>query len=378
MPAAARRLTLFLDSLAAGGAQRQIAVVAAGMAAAAWQVELAWYNDSARFHEVPAGVTPHLLPRRARTDPRFVPALAGLVARRRTDLVHAWLPAPALYACMAALLPGSARVIAGVRCSPSLFVDSPAQGQMTRLAAHMATAVTVNSRSMRDWLLAARVPERKVHFIGNVLTPGIAARQPATPAQRRALLTSLGLDPEVAPIVALGRFDAFKNQDGLVRALLRLRGEGAQVPPLLLAGLLEDTARVQAVRQLAQQGGWPDVHVVPAVADVPTLLEAAQFSVLASRSEGTPNVVLEGLGLGTLVVATRVGEVPDLIADGQTGLLCNVDDEVDLARALRRALNMLPAERRAIGQRARADVLARFGHSVVLAQYAALYERVLA
>ena len=371
------RLTLLIDSLAAGGAQTQIVRLAAGLDPTQWSVRLAWYNAASPFHAVPAGVTPVQLPRHHRLDPRFVLAMRRLVSRAETDLVHAWLPAPALYATLAAQWPGSAPVLTAVRCSPSLFANDPTQGRLTLLTALLAEATTSNAQASLDWLAARHVPQRKLHFIGNALDPRIAHRTPSSLAARAQLLASLGLDPARPPLVALGRFDAYKNQDGLVRALARVRAQRADgVPPLLLAGLLADPARVAHVRDLARAAGL-EVHIAPAVADVATLLEAARFSVLASRSEGTPNVVLEALGLGTLVVATRVGEVPTLVEDGRTGIRCPPDDDAALAVALERALDLPTPDVARMGERARADMLARFSEPAVVQQYARLYWEII-
>ena len=373
----APRVTLLIDSLAAGGAQSQIVALAAGLQADGWPVRLAWYNDTVRFRTLPPGVETAQLPRNSRSDPRFPVALNRLMSRKNTDIVHAWLPAPALYAALAGRLPGSAPVIEGVRCSASLFATQPNQGRACLAAALLAQAVTSNSRSSLDWLAQRGVSRKKMRFVGNILAPAIAARTPSTLAEREALLARLGLDPRRPPIVALGRFDAFKNQDGLLRALLALRAEGLEVPPLLLAGSQEDKARVATVREIAVSAGFSDLHIVEPQADVATLLEAARFSVLASRSEGTPNVVLEGLGLGTLVVATRVGEVPDLLQDGKTGLSCAPEDPEALREVLRRAL-ALPAPARAeLGARARADMLARFSAPAIVGQYQQVYAQVL-
>ena len=380
LPSQRRRLTLFLDSLAAGGAQKQMVGLASGLATS-WQTRLAWYNDSSQFHQVPDGVQTLKLPRASRTDPRFVAALAGLVSPKQTDLVHAWLGVPSLYAALAGRLPGSVPVIAGVRCSASVFDHDPMQRRITLASSFLATAVTTNSRGMADWLVHHGIARNKVHFIGNILAPAIETRQPSTLEQRRALLMRLGLDPRRPPVVALGRFDAYKNQDGLLRAWLAVRDRmgsaQAQLPPLLLAGFLEDAQRVERVRQMAKAANYHDLHIVTAVEDVPTLLEAARFSVLASRSEGSPNVVLEGLGLGTLVVATRVGEVPDLLRDGETGLSCEAEDDAALAEALWQALHLASERAVEMGRLARADMLARFAPTVVVGQYAALYREIL-
>jgi len=382
----ARRLTLLIDSLAPGGAQTQLLQLAACLQGGGrWQPRVAWYNTDHPFFAVPPGVTAQLLPRRGRRDPQFPLQIRRLGRRQHSDVVHAWLGAPGLYATLAGRLPGMAPVIAAVRNSAGVFQADRTCAAMSLTAAHLAAAVTVNSRDAGDWLAARGVPRRRIHFIANLLTPAVQDRVPSSQEERRRLLQDLGLDPARPPIVALGRFDGYKNQDGLVRALGLVRDaavargvEDPKLPPLLLAGFLEDGARVEAVRHLATMLGLSDVHIVPAVTDVATLLEAARFSVLASRSEGTPNVVLEGLGLGTVVVATRVGEVPHLVHDGVTGLLCAVDDDADLARALHQALAMPAADCAAMGRRARADMLERFSTQRIANQYQALYDAVLA
>ncbi len=371
---AKRRLTLFIDSLASGGAQTQILRLASGLLPE-WQVRVAWYNDTARFSQVPEGVEAVLLPRASRHDPQFARYLRRLVSARSTDLVHAWLPAPSLYATLAALVPRSAPVITAVRCSPSLFANDVTQGRLTLATSFLARATTSNSQDSIAWLNARGVPARKMHYIGNALAPQIADRVPSSQEARASLLAQLGLDPREPPIVSLGRFDAYKNQDGLVRALARVRDRGTIVPPLLLAGSQDDHARVSNVRRLADEMRLR-VHIVPAVTDVSTLLEASRFSVLASRSEGTPNVVLEALGLGTLVVATRVGQVPELVQPG-TGLLCAPDDDEALADALDRALNFSAAEAQQTGARARDDMLRRFSSDAIVGQYATLYDATL-
>ncbi len=371
------RLTLLIDSLAPGGAQTQIVQLAASLDPDLWQVRLHWYNDTRRFREVPDGAGGGLLARRNLADPKFYLQMARLVSLRESDLVHAWLPSPALYGTLAGLLPGSAPVVTAVRSSPSLFAHNPTQRRLTLWTSRLAAATTSNSSASLDWLIGHGVPSNRLHYIGNALPRSIADRTPSTAEQRGQLLESLGLDPLRPPIVSLGRFDAYKNQDGLVRALAMVRDRRREpVPPLLLAGFLEDQQRVEHVRQLAKDLRL-EVHIVPAVTDVATLLEAGQFSVLASRSEGTPNVVLEAMGLGTLVVATRVGEVPDLASDSETALLCAPEDDVALADALMRALDLPTAQSQRVCSRARQDIVERFADRVIAAQYETVYRSVL-
>jgi teichuronic acid biosynthesis glycosyltransferase TuaC len=79
---------------------------------------------------------------------------------------------------------------------------------------------------------------------------------------------------------------------------------------------------------------------------------AADVSVLATRSEGWPNVLLESLACGTPVVASDVGGVPEIVQDGRDGILFPATDTAALTEALRRALGG-DWDRDALARRAR-------------------------
>jgi glycosyltransferase involved in cell wall biosynthesis len=79
---------------------------------------------------------------------------------------------------------------------------------------------------------------------------------------------------------------------------------------------------------------------------------AADVTVLATESEGWPNVLLESLACGTPVVASRVGGTPEIVRDGVDGLLVPYGDTRALAQALGRALDAA-WDRSALTRRAR-------------------------
>jgi glycosyltransferase involved in cell wall biosynthesis len=72
--------------------------------------------------------------------------------------------------------------------------------------------------------------------------------------------------------------------------------------------------------------------------DVPRFLQASDFLVLPSHSEGMPQAVLEAMNCGLAVVATRVGGVPEAVLDGETGLLVEPRDVEQLRAALERMI----------------------------------------
>jgi glycosyltransferase involved in cell wall biosynthesis len=88
-------------------------------------------------------------------------------------------------------------------------------------------------------------------------------------------------------------------------------------------------------------------------------IAAADLLVQASHTEGTPNTVLEAMALGRPVVATRVGGVPDVVVDRETGLLVPPRDPQALADAIVRLLAD-PSLRGALGAQAQSRVREHF------------------
>ena len=108
------------------------------------------------------------------------------------------------------------------------------------------------------------------------------------------------------------------------------------------------------------------------VADPRPLYQAADLLVLPSRSEGFANTLIEAMGCGLPVVATRVGGNPEIVEDGTTGILVAPGDAGALAAAIRELLAE-PERRRRLGARARARVIERYQLAAVEERWAALY-----
>ncbi|MCA9053491.1 MAG: glycosyltransferase family 4 protein [Planctomycetaceae bacterium] len=109
--------------------------------------------------------------------------------------------------------------------------------------------------------------------------------------------------------------------------------------------------------------------------EMPDIYRAADMSVLPSFLEATSITGLESMATGLPLVGTRVGGIPALIADGETGLLVDPGKPSQLAAAIRRLCDD-QTMRRAFGAAGRERVLREFSWLVVAATTAGFYERV--
>ena len=126
----------------------------------------------------------------------------------------------------------------------------------------------------------------------------------------------------------------------------------------LLPALRERTVALGLDDRVTWRGAQPQTAVIAA-------LRGAHLFVLPSRiarggdRDGLPNVLMEAHSQGLVTVATRVSAIPELIADGETGVLVPPDDVDALASAIEN-LFANPARRRALGDRAQRRLRARF------------------
>ncbi len=179
-------------------------------------------------------------------------------------------------------------------------------------------------------------------------------------------------------ILGIGRHVPQKGFDVLLRAYALGRkaalDKGQTWPDLLLAG---DGAQHEAFKTLSQQLNLGEaVHFVGRVdrAGAVALFKGCSFFVLPSRHEPMGIVNLEAMAAGKAVVASRVGGVPELVSDGENGLLVPPDDAPALSQALTRLVQdpTLNARLGENGARRARD----FDWDAITAQYLDVYKYV--
>ncbi|MCS6860268.1 MAG: glycosyltransferase family 4 protein [Abditibacteriales bacterium] len=119
------------------------------------------------------------------------------------------------------------------------------------------------------------------------------------------------------------------------------------------------------------------VHFLGWRRDLPVIYADSDVVVLTSVNEGTPVALIEAMASGVPVVATRVGGVPDIVRDGETGIVVEPNDADALTAAVRGLLRDA-AQREKLGAAGRPFVRERFDQGRLLADVTRLYDELLA
>ena len=175
-------------------------------------------------------------------------------------------------------------------------------------------------------------------------------------------------------LLSVGQLLARKGHAVLIEALAELAAEDVEIQATIV-GAGPERSRLE---EQAQGLGIADrVRFAGALGqdELPALYEQAQIFCLASFAEGVPVVLMEAMAHGIPVVSTRIHGIPELVADGETGLLVAPGRAVDLAAAIRRLAGDRDLARR-LGDAGRERVAAEFDQDASAAELKALYETV--
>lgn len=213
--------------------------------------------------------------------------------------------------------------------------ENPVLGPQIKWALRRAGRVIAVSRHMGDRVVELGVPRHRVVAQHNGVDGEVFKIRDAAAARAR-----VGLDHDGPVIVYVGNVKIGKGVKVLVEAMAPLvRRHGRRDALLCVVGSGEADAEIaRTVRELGISDNvrlcGRQLHT-----DVPWWISAGDLFCLPSYMEGCPNVVLEALASGRGVVATRVGGIPELVRDGETGVLVPPGDPESLAGGLAKALS---------------------------------------
>jgi N-acetyl-alpha-D-glucosaminyl L-malate synthase BshA len=162
-----------------------------------------------------------------------------------------------------------------------------------------------------------------------------------------------------------------------VRDVVNIYARVARRIPSVLVMVGDGPDRIDAEQEARRLGVAEHVFFLGKLESVAPLLASADLFLLPTSSESFGLSALEALATGVPVIGTRSGGLPEVVRDGETGVLCAVGDVEGMAEA---AIGLLgdPARWQAASDLAAADARDRFSLDEVVGQYESFYERSLA
>lgn len=213
-----------------------------------------------------------------------------------------------------------------------------------------------NSRNTLEKLAAIRILRGKLHYLPNIV------ELPETLEANRA----------EAPkkFLAVNSLVALKRVDRILRFISYYRHSQPDVELMVLGdGPLKNQleAKAQAL------GLSACVHFQGQVDNVSDYYQQADVFMLASESEGTPNVILEAMSYGKVIVSSRTGETPHLLKEGEYGLLIDFESDEDIENACARlSENWVQLKR--TGEMARQVIQEEHGYAHLYGRISNIYQ----
>lgn len=336
-------------------------------------VALTGYTDFARRISKP-GVGIHALGKQPGQSLGTHADLYKLLRRLRPAILHTYNLAAIEYA-PAALLAGVPVRVNGLHGRDGADPEGRnwKHNLLRRLMLPFYDCCYANSKDMEAWNRAViGVPAHKSCLLGN----GIDAERfrPLAEGEQRP---DLGFGPGCRVIGTVGRVQDVKDHAALVDAFVLLRAQLPQLAASLRLAIVGDGPLLAPLRDKVRALGLDGMAWLPgARADIPELMRGFDVYAISSIAEGTPGSVLEAMASGLPVAGTRVGGMPEVIDDGRTGHLVPPRDPEAMAAALARYLQA-PELAAAHGAAGRARVLSHYSMTAMVANYQALYDRLL-
>ncbi|MDP8982980.1 MAG: glycosyltransferase family 4 protein [Acidobacteriota bacterium] len=350
---------LMVRELGPGGTERQITEIAKALDRSRFEAHVGCFHEGIRSRELrEAGIPVVRLPVSSFLSPG---ALGGARQMGRylhqhgIRMVHTFDYPLNCFGVPVAKLCRTPVVLSSQRADRAL--NPPRYNRVLRMTDRMVDGIVVNCDAIRRHLINDEgVPEKLIRLCPNGVDTQVFRAVPQPPSDTLTVGAVSVLRPE-------------KGLDTLIRAI-------ARVPAvrLVIAG---SGPELPALASLAQQLGISErIAFEPSLTDVAGRLESIDIFVLPSLSEALSNSLMEAMACGCAVVASHVGGNPELVTDGETGLLFERANPEDLAAKLQMLIEQ-PALRRRLADSASRRMRDEFSIAASASRMSAIYDEFL-
>lgn len=336
-----KKIAFLINSLGKGGAEHVALNLAEHFSKIGYEILLVTSRKLPEEYEVAFPVKRRLLEEeiagapfgRAGRVPARIRRLAAVWKEEKPDLIVAFIGKMNLYAMLSTgglFFKNRIPVILSVRSDPAREYPSHLQKMLAELLFRKAAGVIFQTEDAK--LAFSEKVQKHSAVLPNALDESFVRERYTGKRENE--------------IVMVGRLDANKNHQLLLRAFARLQREYLQEYPGLIikiyGGGLAGSDTEPMLRALAGELGIADkVRFMGRRSDIRDQIERSRIFVLSSDYEGMPNALLEAMATGLAVISTDCpcGGPKTVIRDGENGLLIPVGDEAALTAALQRILD---------------------------------------
>ena len=356
-----RKVLLLIDHLHMGGAERVLAAVAPRMAARGVSVRVCVLDGdpypALAGDLIDAGVPVDRIAFRRLVDPLGWRNLNNYLVEHKPDIVHTQLE----FANVAGLTLSKRQAFATMVTLHTIEPrQSPDRAELRRrlerlVLARSADRIVSVSRALMDFCLDQHgLPSERLRVLHNGIN--LDDFRPLPADVRKQVRRSMGLPSKAPVFITVAVLRQPKGIEFMIRAfsLLCRRDPDARY---LIVGSGDDRDRLE---NLARELGVSSQVIFAGMRqDIPALVAASDVFVLPSLTEALPTVLAEAAAGGKPIIATTVGGVPEMVADGETGLLVPPSDSEALVEACGRMLEN-PSLRQRMGRAGRRLAVDRF------------------
>lgn len=356
------RVLYVLPTLEVGGQERLVADLARAMRGLGVEPSVVGLTGGGAIGaELEAGGIPASVVAPRTHLPGYPAALIAYLRSHAVDLLHchsgSWFPT-----AVAARLLG----LPVLHTEHGRYPNEPSWSVWTdRLAWRCTDRLIVVSEKLQHDMAARLHLSTPPEILANGVTLPDGLSHEVRALERR----KLGVPEHALVIGTVGRLVEVKNHALLLGAIARLATDH---PALHCVMVGDGPLRETLVAETARLGLTPRVHWLGQRVDAARIAGLFDVYVSSSVTEGTPMAVLEAMASGTPVVATSVGGLPHVLAQGAAGVLVPSEDVQALASALNSLLRE-PGRREVLGAAARSRVESEFSLSACARRYAEVY-----